>query len=401
MVVAWASPVSEPSGYAKVGPGVAPSGAVPCKASLPQVSADFYAMNTSADRTTYLYHARLASLSAGQTYHYCVGFEGSGETLPVTFTVRAQPGSTATRAVIFGDSGDNRMWSNGTVPTVRSEVLNGTVDVVLHTGDMAYYAKDKDGQQGDIHAQEISDLTASSVPFMAVPGNGEVFCYRPEGIPKWAACMEDYQMRYIMPGYADAHSLWHSFDLGLGHYLMLDSEALLWCGATQSQPDQLAFMEADLKKAVANRGAVPWIFVVVHRPLYSSCNSTAEQQSMRDGFYGLVEEYNVDVVFNGHVHSYERTFPVTGDYSITSNATVDLQDAIHYKSPKYPVHIVTGAAGNGESIDKFSTYNWSFSAFRSLDIGYTRMLVANSSVLEIDFFSVTQGRVIDAFVMEK
>ena len=273
---------------------------------------------------------------------------------------------------------------------------------MLHTGDMAYYAKDKDGLQGDIHAEELSLLSGGgAVPLMVVPGNGEVFCYRPPGIPAWAACMKDYQMRFIMPGWKDTHSLWSSFDLGYAHYLLLDSEAHLWCGASQNNTLQRMFMEEDLAAAQKNRDTVPWLVVVIHRPFYSSCNSTGEQESMREGFYDILEKYNVDLVLNGHVHSYERTFPVTGNYTMTSNATVDPQPVDKYTNPKYPVHVVSGAAGNGESIDDFGPYDWSFSAFRSLDIGYNSMTVHNKTHVSIDFFSVTQSKVIDAFVIEK
>jgi hypothetical protein len=68
----------------------------------------------------------------------------------------------------------------------------------------------------------------------------------------------------------------------------------------------------------------------------------------------------VDVILHGHVHSYERTYPVHGNYTTASNASVD-KNCVHkngaddvYLDPAYPVHVVSGAAGNGESIDQFT-----------------------------------------------
>eukprot|EP01060_Flectonema_neradi_P002642 TRINITY_DN1167_c2_g1_i2.p1 TRINITY_DN1167_c2_g1~~TRINITY_DN1167_c2_g1_i2.p1 ORF type:complete len:446 (+),score=111.39 TRINITY_DN1167_c2_g1_i2:38-1339(+) len=401
MVVAWASSIPEKDGYVRFAKQNGSQPPTSCSSFQLAPQASQLAMNTSADRTTYLYHTVLGGLDPSSTYYYCVGFTEDVLTDPVPFKTRSSS-PESTRVMIFGDTGNNHYWSTGTVPTIRKEVENGTVTAVVHTGDFAYYAKDNDGKQGDIHAQEISNLTGSGmVPFMAVPGNAEVFCYRPPGIPLWAQCMEDYQMRFIMPGYEKTHSLWSSFDLGYAHYVLLDSEALLWCGASQSQADQLVFLKNDLEAAQKRRADIPWIFAVVHRPLYSSYNSTGEQLAMRDGFAELLEEYKVDIVFSGHVHSYERTYPVTGNYTITSNATVDEQPNNHYRNPKYPVHIITGAAGNGESIDRFSTYNWTFSAFQSIDIGYSRLTVANKTHLELDFFSITENEVIDYVVIEK
>ena len=46
----------------------------------------------------------------------------------------------------------------------------------------------------------------------------------------------------------------------------------------------------------------------------------------------LYEKYGVDVVWNGHVHSYERTWPVDGGAAQQSGA---------------PIYLVTGGGGGG------------------------------------------------------
>jgi hypothetical protein len=52
-------------------------------------------------------------------------------------------------------------------------------------------------------------------------------------------------------------------------------------------------------------------------------------------------------------------------------------------------------------IETAPAYHWSFSAFRSLDIGYNRIVFHNASHLEIDFFSVTKQVVVDRFWIVK
>eukprot|EP00039_Didymoeca_costata_P006653 m.92141 g.92141 ORF g.92141 m.92141 type:complete len:847 (-) comp13339_c0_seq3:19-2559(-) len=358
------------------------------------------------NRTIYLHTVRATSLELGANYSYTLSHNESSVSYNGTFnTYKSGP----LRVVFFGDTGHSTAWSNGTVPSIASHVRQGLVDVVLHTGDMAYYANKDDGWFGDIHTQELSDLTQASVPLMVCPGNADVFCYRPDNTtPPWGKCMLEYQSRYIMPGWNSFHSLWSTFRMGLTQFVMLDSEALLWCNGSQNHTQQRQFMQTVF--AAARKEQVSWLVVVVHRPLYSSFNSTDEQLRMREGFADLFEEYKVDFVLHGHVHSYERMYPVTGNYTVTSNATVNMNEMRKdnngndvYVSPTKPIYIVSGAAGNGESIDKFTgdTYNWTFSAFQSVDVGYSWLNVHNSTHAQVSFFSVSQNKTIDTAMIVK
>ncbi len=53
-----------------------------------------------------------------------------------------------------------------------------------------------------------------------------------------------------------------------------------------------------------------WLIVSYHEPYYTTQGpgslAVYFQQNLEDLFY----QYGVDIVINGHVHSYERTFPV-------------------------------------------------------------------------------------------
>ena len=77
------------------------------------------------------------------------------------------------------------------MPAVAAEVGRGGVAAIIHTGDMAYYAKADGGRRGGTHAEELSNATGHSTALMTVVGNGDVFCYRAPGIPEWASCTED------------------------------------------------------------------------------------------------------------------------------------------------------------------------------------------------------------------
>lgn len=56
-------------------------------------------------------------------------------------------------------------------------------------------------------------------------------------------------------------------------------------------------------------GAAPWKIVCFHHPPYNSGIFGNNAYIQRD-FVPLLEKYQVDVVFTGHAHDYERTFPI-------------------------------------------------------------------------------------------
>ena len=75
--------------------------------------------------------------------------------------------------------------------------------------------------------------------------------------------------------------------------------------------DQLAWVEADLAQAAADRaaGKVTWVLVGGHRPIYSrncaasSGDPTGDCKALQAAFEPLFLKYGVDLYFAGHVVS--------------------------------------------------------------------------------------------------
>jgi len=168
--------------------------------------------------------------------------------------------------------------------------------------------------------------------------------------------------------------------------------------------NELAWLENDLIQANQNRKSTPWIIVIGHRPIYSSCkgysedgipvdnlippsNSYTLQQVFEDMFY----KYRVDLLLNGHVHSYERNYPAyrnkrTGDYT----------------NPPSPFNIVIGCAGNMEGLENKDEHDWNdpqpeWSAHRyGSDFGYGILTVSNNTHLNWKFFRAQDGGLEDS-----
>lgn len=71
-----------------------------------------------------------------------------------------------------------------------------------------------------------------------------------------------------------------------------------------------------LEEQLANSDAM-WKFVVHHHPAYSSAPGR-NNQSIRDHWVPIYDEYEVDLVLQGHDHAYLRTYPMKDNQPVDS-----------------------------------------------------------------------------------
>ena len=81
------------------------------------------------------------------------------------------------------------------------------------------------------------------------------------------------------------------------------------------------------------------------------------------------------------MHSYERFLPV---FNGSSPPRFRADPAV-IKRADSPVHVVTGAAGNVEDQEGFASPPLAYSAVRSSNYGYNRMIIHNATHLEWSF----------------
>lgn len=123
---------------------------------------------------------------------------------------------------------------------------------------------------------------------------------------------------------------WYTFRYGPVEFFIVDSNRNV--GADS---EQYRWLENALAKSSAK-----WKFVAHHHPPYSSdeddFGNLWEGQSTRGdirlrAMVKLYEKYKVDVVWTGHIHSYERTWPILANQA----------------SETGPIYIVCGGGGGG------------------------------------------------------
>ncbi|XP_063624901.1 acid phosphatase type 7-like [Cydia splendana] len=342
-------------------------------------------------RQQYTHRVTLPDLQYDTKYVYNVGSEYGVSSL---FSFRTVPkgNNWPVRAAVFGDMGTEGAKA---MPYLQEESEMGHFDLILHVGDMGYDMATDNARVGDQFMRQIEPI-ATMVPYMTCVGNHEE-----------AYNFSNYRERFSMPG--GTESMFYSFDLGPVHFVAISTEYYYYIKyGVKMIYEQYQWLEKDLAMAShrENRTVRPWIVLMGHRPMYCSNADDlpdCEYEFSRTGnpFFGhglepLLQQYAVDLVFWAHEHSYERLWP------LYNNTVYNGSLAAPYTDPRAPVHIVTGSAGNHGGQDPFTGTHPPWSAFRTDDFGYTRMVVHNHSHIYIEQTSVERnGDVVDSFWLVK
>lgn len=142
----------------------------------------------------------------------------------------------------------------------------------------------------------------------------------------------------------------YSFDYGNVHWLVLDANAYMdW-----TEESLRNWVEEDL----ASVDDSMWKLVNFHQPPFTSNLKHKREKRMRL-LCDIFEKHGVDIVFNGHSHMYERTFPIKFTVTPHDDGSLIDQDGqvhgvcnrdLHFDGrritrPDGIIYIVTGAGG--------------------------------------------------------
>ena len=336
----------------------------------------------------------LTGLQAGKRYNYTVGWSTMPflETTPRLLEPKRLGVNTSVRLAMFGDLG----YTNDQVTRfLRDESAARTIDAIICYGDMVYWWKAAAAAgnpgTGDKFFRAVENMSGGVIPFHVSPGNGDS-----------GGNFSEYRSRWFMPGYEQSSSLWHSFDLGRLHMIGISTEAMGYYGTSTKQwgceggcwETMLTWLKADLTAANSPqaRALRPWIIVHMHRPMYSTDGAElfGTQRANYLKLENLLFASGVDLVFAGHVHNYERSWPVYSNGSTPRVLNGTRVPGDSYANARAPVYIVSGAVGNAEQHDVISNEWQHWDAFRSLAYGYSHLEV-NETHATVDFQSDNLG----------
>ncbi|HOK08838.1 MAG TPA: metallophosphoesterase family protein [Candidatus Hydrogenedens sp.] len=96
----------------------------------------------------------------------------------------------------------------------------------------------------------------------------------------------------------------YSFLFSNAHFTILN--------ANHNPEEQTAWLENQLAHSQSL-----WKFLLFHQPIYSS-GVRRDNKHIRDAWLPIIDKYHVDFVFQGHDHSYWRTYPLNNNQKVSS-----------------------------------------------------------------------------------
>lgn len=134
-----------------------------------------------------------------------------------------------------------------------------------------------------------------------------------------------------------------SFNWGTAFWLVLDANGYMnW-----SEPELRQWVERELAASKADPNCL-WRFVNFHQPAFTSHPKHKLEVEIRK-LFDLFQKYGVNVIFSGHSHWYERSYPLGHNSSRKDkdgNLGLDLSfDGVNRRIPKGIINIVSGAGG--------------------------------------------------------
>jgi len=251
----------------------------------------------ATDRRQHEVH--LCGLPAGRTFYYDAG--GSKGRSAVYKVTTAPDAATDVKVLVGGDTRTNPdVWAN----LAKAAIAQGATAMVM-TGDAV--------ASGGIQSQWDALFEAAPELFARLPG---IWAHgNHEGLD------EAYFGQFALPdnGSASGVEEWYATIYGPLRFVVLNdtvSSSSVITGVERT------FLDLTLKSI--DRARTPFVVAMHHQPMYTTSSGHAAATNLRAAWAPLYDQYHVNAVLNGHVHSYESTKPMKGGTgSSLGTATTD------------------------------------------------------------------------------
>ncbi len=249
--------------------------------------------------------AKLTGLSPRTTYYYRVGNPGGSlrppaGSPPFQFTTRSADPCAPFKFVLIGDNradtdgvGAAALWKN-----ILGEAMAHSPDFFVNTGDMV-----KNGERADewVNFIDDSEVGWAYVPSLLTMGNHD----EDQVIGDQAIYNQLYEHpRNSVTSTEDYYSL----DVGPVHFASINTQFSNPAATDMTQ--MVSWLDADLAAT-----SKIWKIVFFHKAIYSRGNHTTGEENaaaLNKHLVPIFDNRDVDLVFNGHSHDYERYAPSVG-----------------------------------------------------------------------------------------
>ncbi|MBI2170327.1 MAG: fibronectin type III domain-containing protein [Actinobacteria bacterium] len=344
MTVSWSTPQSVTNPRLLVGPDTTYG------ASVPAVT------ETVGGVSTLYHHAPVTGLSPGATYQYKVVHDTIDPANEATGSFTTAPAGAG--PFTFAAMGD--MGANADAASITAMIGTANPDLVFMVGDLCYadrlggavnpppgvgpFPGVQDLKIWDSWLSQIEPV-AKTTPWMVTAGNHEM------EIGQGPLGYDGFLSRMVLPGAGvSGTTTWWAQRYANVAFVALDANDVSY-EITRNQgyagTAQDAWLAATLAALRADP-AVDFIVVGFHHCAYCSNSVHGSDGGVRDAWEALFDQHQVDLVINGHNHSYERTHPLKAgehDPAGTVYVTAGGGGQAPYPSTLHPVSYVTNELG--------------------------------------------------------
>ncbi len=222
-------------------------------------------------------------------------------------------GATPSDGFSFVAYGDTRS-GEAVHAAIVDRILEIDPDFVLFTGDIVNSFEQDTSPQWEKFKELAAPLLSRKPPdlpsyFFPAVGNHEV---------------GDLDVYFSIFNTEPVNRLYYSFTYRNAHFIALYAPYPgVWRDWDPAQiapgSEQYVWLEEDLKQAAADPD-LTWLIVFFHAPLFSCSRRSKCGAELQKYLLPLFEKYSVDVVINGHAHSYQRFGPLK-NYTVDRTGT--------------------------------------------------------------------------------
>ncbi len=261
----------------------------------------------------------LRGLQYGTTYAYQVLTDGQQLADGEELRFRSSVSPTDSVFVFFAAGDIGEAVEDGGTPDKLGKTMwahNSDYQLGVLLGDIIY--PDGQAEGYDQHLFPYFKNVFARTPVWPVPGNHD-----------WGS---DYETNYALQWKLPGNEHYYSFDQGKVHFVAIDTKM----GGLYNYDEQVAWLRSDLAAA---QGKYDWLIVFLHHN-GKSCTYKNDYEGVVS-LYPIFDQYNVDMVLNGHAHTYERLKPMNGKGEVATQQT----DHSSYLDPEGFISITAGSGG--------------------------------------------------------
>lgn len=321
----------------------------------------------------------IKGLERGETYFYSVYTDDKLLASGNEYFLRTESENKTSKFSFYAMGDIGQPVFKGGFPQITSYQINSLEqkpNFGIGLGDIIY--PDGESRLADAYLFKPMETILKNIPFYPALGNHD-----------WHVDPDkNFEKEWKLPN----NEHYYAFDYMNTHFIALDTRE----GELFDAKKQIEWFENDLIKS---QKKYDWIFVYFHHN-GKTCTYKKDYQSVIN-LYPLFSKYNVDLVLNGHAHTYERLHPFDENGNVI--------ESYRNNRESYPeisngfIQITTGAGGKikkgfvppvpGKCDKNIVASN----AHR----GHFSLIEIQGRYLKFQAISSIGGEVLDSFVIKK